>query len=71
MLNVLVLIIAFVAMTAVRNVYLEMFETFFPDFEAPRVLHTYLLGIGLLFIVSVLNIFAIKSKVMSIWKRKD
>ncbi len=71
MLNVLVLIIAFVAMTAVRNVYLEMFETFFPDFEAPRVLHTYILGIGLLFIVSVLNIFAIKSKVMSIWKRKD
>ena len=71
MLNVLVLIIAFVAMTAVRNVYLEMFETFFPDFEAPRVLHTYLLGIGLLFIVSILNIFAIKSKVMSIWKRKD
>lgn len=71
MLNVLVFIIAFVAMTAVRNVYLEMFETFFPDFEAPRVLHTYLLGIGLLFIVSVLNIFAIKSKVMSIWKRKD
>ena len=71
MLNVLVLIIAFVAMTAVRNVYLEMFETFFPDFEAPRVLHTYLLGIGLLFIVSVLNIFAIKSKVLSIWKRKD
>jgi hypothetical protein len=70
-LNVLVLIIAIVVMMAVRNVYLEMFQAFFPDFETPRVMHTYIVGAGLLFIVSVLNIFAIRSKVMSIWKRKD
>ena len=70
-LNVLVLIIAIVVMMAVRNVYLEMFQAFFPDFETPRIMHTFIVGAGLLFIVSVLNIFAIKSKVMSIWKRKD
>lgn len=70
-LNVLVLILAVVVMMAVRNVYLEMFQAFFPDFETPRVMHTYIVGAGLLFIVSVLNIFSIRSKVMSIWKRKD
>ena len=70
-LNVLVLILAIVVMMAVRNVYLEMFQTFFPDFETPRIMHTYIVGAGLLVVVSVLNIFAIRSKVMSIWKRKD
>ena len=70
-LNVLVLILAIVVMMAVRNVYLEMFQAFFPDFETPRIMHTYIVGAGLLVVVSVLNIFAIRSKVMSIWKRKD
>ena len=70
-LNVLVLILAVVVMMAVRNVYLEMFQAFFPDFETPRIMHTYIVGAGLLVVVSVLNIFAIRSKVMSIWKRKD
>ena len=70
-LNVLVLILAIVVMMAVRNVYLEMFQAFFPDFETPRIMHTYIGGDGLLVVVSVLNIFSIRSKVMSIWKRKD
>lgn len=70
-LNVLVLAIAIVAMLAVRNVYLEMFESFFPDFETPGIMTTLLAGVCLLIVVSILNVIAIKSKVMSIWKRKD
>ena len=70
-LNVLVLAIAIVAMLAVRNVYLEMFESFFPDFETPGIMTTLLAGVCLLVVVSILNVIAIKSKVMSIWKRKD
>ncbi|MBR6894256.1 MAG: ABC transporter permease [Bacteroidaceae bacterium] len=70
-LNVLVLAIAIVAMLAVRNVYLEMFESFFPDFETPSITTTLLAGVCLLGVVSILNVIAIKSKVMSIWKRKD
>lgn len=70
-LNVLVLVIAIVAMLAVRNVYLEMFESFFPDFETPSITTTLLAGVCLLVVVSILNVIAIKSKVMSIWKRKD
>ena len=70
-LNVLVLAIAILAMLAVRNVYLEMFESFFPDFETPGIMTTLLAGVCLLVVVSILNVIAIKSKVMSIWKRKD
>lgn len=70
-LNVLVLAIAIVAMLAVRNVYLEMFKSFFPDFETPGIMTTLLAGVCLLIVVSILNVIAIKSKVMSIWKRKD
>ena len=70
-LNVLVLAIAIVAMLAVRNVYLEMFESFFPDFETPGIMTTLLAGVCLLVVVSIINVIAIKSKVMSIWKRKD
>lgn len=70
-LNLLVLVIAFVIMMAVRNVYLEMFESFFPDFEKPSVLPALLTGGALFIIVSIFNVIAIKSKVMSIWKRKD
>lgn len=70
-LNLLVLVIAFVVMMIVRNVYLEMFESFFPDFETPSVLPAVLTGGALFIIVSIFNLIAIKSKVMSIWKRKD
>ena len=70
-LNVLVLAIAIVAMLAVRNVYLEMFESFFQDFETPGIMTTLLAGVCLLVVVSIINVIAIKSKVMSIWKRKD
>ena len=70
-LNLLVLVIAFVTMLIVRNVYLEMFESFFPDFETPSIMPSVLTGGALFIIVSIFNVIAIKSKVMSIWKRKD
>lgn len=70
-LNLLVLVIAFVTMLIVRNVYLEMFESFFPDFETPSIMPSVLTGSALFIIVSIFNVIAIKSKVMSIWKRKD
>lgn len=70
-LNLLVLIIAFGVVLIVRNIYLELFRSFFLDFETPTILPTILVGIGLLVVVSLSNVYAIKSKVMSIWKRKD
>lgn len=70
-LNVLVLALALVVLFVVRNIYLGMFESFFPDLEAPSVLPAIVTGIVLLIIVSVFNVIAVHNKVMSIWKRKD
>ncbi|MDE5740550.1 MAG: ABC transporter permease [Bacteroidaceae bacterium] len=70
-LNVLVLLLAVVIMLMVRRVYLDMFENFFPDFEAPNILLALCVGVGLLILVSVFNVLAVYSKVMSIWNRKE
>ncbi|MBR1667254.1 MAG: ABC transporter permease [Bacteroidaceae bacterium] len=70
-LNVLVLILAVVILLIVRNVYLGLFESFFPDYEAPSVIPALLVGLVLLVVVSAFNVVAVKNKVMSIWKRKE
>lgn len=69
-LNILVLVLAFVILLVVRNLYLGMFESFFPDMTAPSVWLSLAIGILLLIVVSVLNVIAVRSKVMSIWRRK-
>jgi hypothetical protein len=70
-LNVLVLILAVLIMLIIRNVYLDMFENFFPDFEAPGVFLALSVGLGLLVLVSIFNVIAVYNKVMSIWNRKE
>ena len=70
-LNVLVLILAVVILLIVRNVYLDMFESFFPDYECSSILPALFVGLGLLLVVSAFNVVAVKNKVMSIWKRKE
>ena len=65
-LNVLVLILAVIIMLVIRSVYLDMFENFFPDFEAPGVLLALCVGLGLLVLVSIFNVIAVYNKVMSI-----
>ncbi len=70
-LNVAVLVIAFALLVVVRSQYLALFESFFPNFETPTMTYSLVSGVALLIIVSIINTIAIKSKVMSIWKRKD
>ena len=70
-LNILVLIMAFVIMLSVRSIYMDMFQSFFPDFEAPGILLTVLIGIVLLVFVSLINVIAVYLKVKSIWNRKS
>lgn len=70
-LNVLVFVLAFVVLIIIRQQYLGLFETFFPNMETPSMLIAVVVGVGLLLLVSVLNVIAVRSKVMSIWKRKD
>ena len=70
-LNVLVFVLAFVVLIIIRQQYLGLFETFFPNMETPSLLIAVVVGVGLLLLVSVLNVIAVRSKVVSIWKRKD
>ncbi len=70
-LNAIVLILSFVLLVIGRNAYLGLFEAFFPNFEIPTMTYALMSGVALLIVVSIVNVIAIKSKVMSIWKRKD
>lgn len=69
-LNVVVLALAIGILIVVRGMYLEMFQSYFPDFEVPSMVPALTIGCILLFVVSILNIIAVRGKVMSIWNRK-
>lgn len=70
-LNIVVLIVAWVVLFFLRSYYMDFIETLFPDIGEGSMLPAILLGLVLFFIVSVLNIIAIRRKVMKIWNRKE
>ena len=70
-LNIAVLIMAWVILFFVRNYYMGIIETLFPDIEDGSMLPTLIVGISLLLLVSICNLFAIRNKIASIWKRKE
>ena len=70
-LNVVVLIIAWVILFFVRGYYMDFIEAIFPDLDEGTMLPAICLGLVLFLIVSILNIVAIRRKVMSIWQRKE
>ena len=70
-LNVLVLVIALVILFFLRRYYMEIINTLFPQTSTSGLLPAIVTGGTLFLLVSILNIFAIRRKVMSIWKRKD
>ena len=70
-LNVVVLIIAWVILFFVRGYYMDFIEAIFPDLNEGTMLPAICLGLVLFLIVSILNIVAIRRKVMSIWQRKE
>ena len=70
-LNIVVLIVAWVVLFFLRSYYMDFIETLFPDVDEGSMLPAILLGLVLFFIVSVLNIIAIRRKVMKIWNRKE
>lgn len=70
-LNVVVLIIAWVILFFVRGYYMDFIEALFPAIDEGTMLPAVALGLGLFLVVSVLNVIAIRRKVMNIWKRKE
>ena len=70
-LNVVVLIVAWGILFFIRSYYMNFIETLFPDIDEGTLLPAIVLGVILFLIVSVLNIIAIRRKVMNIWERKE
>lgn len=70
-LNVLVLLIAWVVLFFVRAYYMDIIETLFPDIDDGNMLPAIILGIALFILVSIMNVLAIRRKIMRIWYRKD
>ena len=70
-LNIVVLIIAWIILFFLRDYYMGFIETLFPDIDEGTMLPAVALGLLLFLIVSILNIVAIRRKVMSIWQRKE
>lgn len=70
-LNVAVLGITLVILHFVRNYYMEIIETLFPQIDTPSMLNSVGLGVVLLIIVTVVNQTAIRRKVINIWKHKE
>ena len=70
-LNALVLLIAVVVLFFARRYYMEIIDTLFPQTATSGMLPAIVTGVALFLMVSVLNIIAIRRKVMAIWKRKE
>lgn len=70
-LNIVVLVIAWIILFFLRGYYMDFIEALFPDIEEGTMLPAIALGFALFLVVSVLNIVAIRRKVMSIWQRKE
>jgi hypothetical protein len=70
-LNILVFILALGVLWLVRCYYMEIVETVYPEVDGGTMLPAVLVGLLLLLLVSIFNLFAIRRKVMRIWKREE
>lgn len=70
-LNVTVLIITWGILFFVREYYMDIIETLFPQIESGSMMMSVALGIVLFLLVTAVNQIAIRRKVMNIWKRKE
>lgn len=65
-LNLLVLLIAIVAVWLIRNYYVDIIAALYPEIGRGSILYALLLGIVLFLIVTLLNVIIIRRKVASI-----
>ena len=70
-LNISVLMIAFIVLIIVRKSYMDTIYTLFPDLNDGSMIPSLLLGLALFVVISVLNCIVINRKIMRIWNRKD
>ena len=70
-LNIAVLIIAWVILFFIRDYYMGVIETLFPEIEDGSMLPAIGVGLVLFLLITVMNLFTIRRKIMRIWWRKD
>ena len=70
-LNLLVLLLAVIGVTWLRSYYIESIRLLFPQLETGSLWAAIGMGILLFLIVSIINILAVKRKVLSIWMHKS
>jgi cell division protein FtsX len=69
-LNLIVVVIALIIVAMIRKYYMGIIETIFPQIEEGSLIPSIFVGIILLVVVSILNIFAIRRKILRVWRRK-
>lgn len=70
-LNVAVLLMSLVLLFFVRNYYMGVIISLFPEIDDGNLLPALGIGVVLFVLVTIVNQVAIRRKVMNIWKRKD
>lgn len=69
--NGVVLLLSFIILYMVREAYMDRLWVMFPQMQDGSLLPALCLGFGLFFVVSIINIVAVRNRVMKIWNRKD
>lgn len=69
--NAATLVLAFVLLLLVRNYYMHVIGLIFPSLKSGSLRPALIAGGGIFVLVSIVNIIAIRNKVMHIWYRKD
>lgn len=70
-LNAIVLIVALLMISFIRNYYMGVIEILFPQIDEGNILPSVILGFILFTFVSIMNFIAIYRKIIRIWWRKD
>lgn len=70
-LNAIVLIVALLMISFIRNYYMGVIEILFPQIDEENILPSVILGFILFTFVFIMNFIAIYRKVIRIWWRKD
>lgn len=70
-LNVSVLLVAWCMLFFIRQYYMDIIETLFPNLDSGTMMPAILLGTVILATLSICNFLAIRHKIMSIWKNKE
>lgn len=70
-LNIIVLVMAWGILYMVRDYYMQVIETLFPDIDEGTMWPSVAVGLSLFAFITIVNVIAIRSKVINVWKHKS